>query len=176
MKKGISLWLLVMFLSILIAALWDAVPIIKDTIHFIFDPTLGYLIRLDFSWGFLIITFLITLATTIIQKYTTDQEALKNMKEEQKAMSEEMKKYKDDPSKMMEFQKKQLENIPKTFELTMKPLVYTIAPLIFLIKWFSDIFKNLGDPKIFGMLSWFWSYMLFAIIFSIILRKVLKVY
>jgi len=77
---------------------------------------------------------------------------------------------------MLEFQKKQFEKIPETMELTMKPLLYTAIPFIILIRWFSDTFKNLNDPEFFGFMSWFWAYLLLAIIFSIILRKLLKVY
>jgi len=87
-----------------------------------------------------------------------------------------MKQNKENTSKMMELQKKQLEHLPKTFELTMKPVIYTAVPFILLIRWFTDIFKNLGDPKILGFLSWIWAYILLSLLFSIILRKILKVH
>lgn len=175
-KTGLIMLMLVMFISLIVASLWDSVPAIKNTVHAILDPTFGYLINLNLHFGFIVVVLFMTFLTTLVQKYATDQQALKSLKDEQKAMQEEMKQYQNNPSKMLEMQKKQFEQIPKTFELTMKPLLYTAIPFILLIRWFSDIFKNLNDPKFFGLMTWFWAYMLLAIVFSIILRKVMRVY
>src|SRR3989344_2375588 len=176
MKKGLVILMLVMFLSLVVASLWDSVPAIKNSVHAVLNPSFGYLINLNLHFGFIVVILFVTFLTTLIQKYATDQAALKTLKDEQKAMQEEMKQYQNNPSKMLEMQKKQFEQIPKTFELTMKPLIYTAIPFILLIRWFSDIFKNLDNPKFFGFMSWFWAYMLLAIVFSIFLRKIMKVY
>jgi uncharacterized membrane protein (DUF106 family) len=173
--KGMTLMLIVMAASFLIAAAWNY-PLIKDSVHFILDPTAGSLLNLNPVFGMLVIVFIIVLVTTIIQKYGTNQEELKKLKQEQKILQEEMKKYKNNPDKLMEFQKKQLEFIPRTFDLTTKSLVYTFVPLILFFRWFNDYFTlNLVGYKFFGFLSWFWAYLIFSIIFSSILRKVLKV-
>ncbi|MBI4919227.1 DUF106 domain-containing protein [archaeon] len=172
--KGMTVLFIVMGLSLLIASLWSSIPVIKNSIHAILDPTAGKLIEWNAYVGFLIIVFLITLATSLIQKYTTDQETLKKLKQEQKLLREEMKKYKDNPEKMLEFQKKSLEIIPKTMDITMRPFIYTFVPFILLLRWFGDYFSN-NAFKFFGVLSWFWFYFLSAVLLSIILRKVLKV-
>lgn len=176
MKKTFLILMLVMLFSLIVAGLWDTVPAIKNTIHAIFNPTFGFLLKTHLLLGFLIITLLVTFATTLTQKYGTDQQALKGLKEEQKALQEEMKRHQNSPGKMLEIQKKQLEHIPRTFELTMQPLIYTAIPFVLLIRWFSDTFKSLNNPEFFGLLSWFWAYIIFTIIFSIILRKLMKVY
>lgn len=175
MKKGLYIMMLVLAVSFVIALLWDKIPIISNSVHFILDPTFGKLLQLDRIWGFISIIFIITLAITLIQKYMSDQDALKELREEQKRMQEEMKQYKDDPKKMMEIQKKQLESIPKSFDLTTKPLIYTSIPIILFFRWFNDFFKTVGDDKIFGV-NWIWAYLIVSIILSIILRKILKVY
>lgn len=175
MKKGLYIMVIVLTVSFVIALLWDKIPLISNSVHVVLDPTFGQLLKLDRILGFIAIIFVITLAITLIQKYASDQEALKELREEQKRMQEEMKKYKDDPKKMMEIQKKQLENIPKSFDLTTKPLIYTSVPIILFFRWFNDVFKTLGDEKIFG-LNWIWGYLIISIILSIILRKILKVY
>ena len=90
-------------------------------------------------------------------------------------MQEEMKKYKDDPAKLLEFNKKQMEKIPETMKITMRPLMYTMIPFILFFRWFGDYFTALEGFKFFGFLSWFWFYLIFSIVFSTILRKVLKV-
>ena len=174
--KGLYTLLLVMLVSVVIASLWDSLPIIKNSVNAVLNPTFGFLIQTNLHLGFIIIVLLVTFITTLIQKYGTNQQALKAIKDEQKAMQDEMKKFQNDPKKMLEIQKRQLEKIPETMELTMKPLIYTAIPFILLIRWFSDTFKNLNEPEFFGFMSWFWAYLLLAVIFSIILRKIMKVY
>jgi uncharacterized membrane protein (DUF106 family) len=125
--------------------------------------------------GMLLVIFIITLITTIIQKYATDQKALKELKQEQKILQEEMKKYKDNPAKVSELSKKQLEFIPRTFKLTSRTVLFTGIPFILFFRWFYDFFASIGSPLFFGFLSWFWFYLIFTMIFSSILRKMLKV-
>jgi|SRR3989338_1291785 len=173
MMKGMGILLLVMLLSALVASMWNSVPIIKDTAHAILDPTAGSMLDWNLSVGFLIIAALITLITTLIQKYTTDQKTIKELRQESKLLNEEMKKFKEHPEKLTELQKKQFEILGKTMPLTMRPLLYTAIPFVLFLRWFNDYFL-LYPVKIFG-LTWFWAYFFSSIIFSIILRKVLKV-
>ena len=175
-KKGSFLpIILVMIASLLIAAFWDSAPFIKDAVHSVLDPTAGKLLSWNITAGMILIIFLITLITTLLQKYATDQKALKELKEQQKILNEEIKKYKDNPEKTAELSKKQFEFIPKTFKLTSRAIMYTGVPFILFFRWFYDIFNVLGQPKFFGFLPWFWFYLIFAMVFSSILRKVLKV-
>ena len=166
---------IVMIISLLIAFFWDSSPFIKNTVHAILNPTAGTLLNLNLTWGMIILVFLITLAMTLIQKYGTDQETLRELKKEQKILQEEAKKYREHPEKLMEFQKKQMEFIPKTLKLSMRPIMITGIPLILFFRWFIDFFSAAGNPKFFGFFSWFWFYLIISIILSSILRKVLKV-
>ncbi|MBI5871717.1 DUF106 domain-containing protein [archaeon] len=171
--KGMTILFLVMLGSILIASLWNSIPAIKDSVHAVLDPTAGKLMNWNIYFGFIVVSLIITLITTLVQKYTTDQETLKKLKQEQKLLQEEMKKYKDNPEKMLEFQKKSFEIIPKTMDITMRPIIYTFVPFVLLLRWFGDYFA--GNPfKFFGFLSWIWFYILSAIALSVIIRKVLK--
>ena len=97
------------------------------------------------------------------------------MKKEQKILQEEMKKYKDNPEKIMELQKKQLEFIPKTMKLSMRAIAYTGIPLILSFRWFMDYFELIPEFKFFGFFTWFWFYLVFSIIFSSVLRKIMNV-
>lgn len=166
---------IVMAVSLLIAFLWDSMPVIGQVVHSILDPTVGWFLNLNLDIGMLVVVALLTLITTIIQKYTTDQEALRQLKKEQKAIQEEMKKFRDNPQKMMELNKKSFEFLPKTMKLSMRSLAYTAIPFIIFFRWFTDYFTAAGDPKLFGFLGWFLFYLIFTIIFSSIFRKVLKV-
>lgn len=163
-----------LIVSLAIASLWNKVYWISHPIHYTLDPTLGGLLRLSLVWGMLIIVLIINLITTVIQKYATDQEALKSIRKEQKALQEEMKKHRDNPQKMMELQKKSFEFIPQTMKLSMRSFTYTAVPLILLFRWFMDIFTSMGNPKFLGM-GWILFYLLSSIVISSILRKIFKV-
>ena len=176
--KGMTIMFLVMILSFLIAGAWNTLPIIKTSAHFVLDPTAGVLMNWNVYAGMAFVVFIITFVTVIIQKYGTNQEELKKLKEEQKILQEEMKKYKDHPQKLLELQKRSFEFMPKTMDLTMKPLIYTAIPFVLFFRWFNDYFSTpeLINLKFFGFLSWFWFYFVASLIFSMILRKVMKVY
>lgn len=173
--KGMGVIFLVMLVSLAIAGLWDKIPIIGESVHAAFDPTLGALLNWHVTLGLIIITAILNLATTILHKKVTDQDMLKRIKEEQKLVNEEMKLYKDNPNKTMELSKKSMELAFKTFPITMRPIVYTAIPFILLFRWITDYFTE-KPAEVLGFMSGFWGYFVFFIIFSIIWRKILKVH
>ena len=165
----------VMLASLVIAFFWDKISVIKNTAHAILDPTAGALLNWNVTYGMILIIFVISVFITLLQKYATDQETLRELKKEQKILQQEMKKYREHPEKLIELQKKQFEFIPKTMKLSMRPIMFTGIPLILFFRWFMDFFELIGNPKIFLGLSWFWFYLIGSMIFSIILRKIWKV-
>ncbi len=167
----------IMIISMGIAFFWDKIPFIKDSVHAVLDPSAGALLNWETTVGMIIIVFVISLLTTLIQKYATDQKALKELKKEQKILQEEMKKYKEHPEKMAELSKKQFAFIPKTFKLTSRAIMFTGIPFILFFRWFNDFFTQEAfvDFTFFGFLSWFWFYLIATMVFSTILRKVFKV-
>lgn len=169
-------WVFVIMLaSLVIASLWDTVPQIKNSIHYVLDPSAGFLLNWNLWIGMAIIVLIITFLTTIVQKYTTDQKALKEIRDEQKKTQKEIKENKGNPQKIMELQKKNMSAIPKQFKLSMGSIAYTGIPFILLFRWFNDYFLLAGNPKIFGFLGWFWFYLIASIIFSSLLKKWMKV-
>ncbi len=168
-------FVIVMILSFVILFAWTRVPALKNAVHAVLDPTAGALLNWDLTAGMLVIVFVISFVVNVIQKYATDQKALKELKKEQKILQEEMKKYREHPDKMAELSKKQFEFFPKTFKLTSRAIMFTGVPFILFFRWFNDVFTAMGDPKFFGFLSWFWFYLIFTMIFSMILRKWMKV-
>jgi len=167
---------LVMIISLIIASLWNTVPMIKDSIHSFLNPSIGALLNWDLLWGMTLLVFLISIFMTLVQKYGTDQETLKKLKAEQKELQKEMKEFRDDPAKVLELQKKSFEFMPLMMKHSMRPIIYTGIPLILLFRWFMDYFAALPDFRFFGFFSWFWYYLILSIIFSSILRKVLNVH
>jgi uncharacterized membrane protein (DUF106 family) len=160
-----------MLISLVLAGLWDKIPAIKNSIHYILDPSAGALLNWNLNIGMLIIVLLITILTTIVQKYATDQKTLKELKVEQKENQRQMKEFKNHPEKMMELQKKQFAMMPKQMKLSMRGIIYTGIPFILFFRWFNDYFIAAESPKFFLGLSWFWFYLIFAMIFSSLLRK-----
>jgi uncharacterized membrane protein (DUF106 family) len=173
--KAIKLMMVSMIVPLLIVGLWDNIPFVKVAVHNILDPLFGSLLDWDYLYGMGVIVFFITLLSVLLQKYCTDQVALKKIREEQKFLQEEMKKYREHPEKVMELNKKQMEIIPKTFEITLKPVIYTAIPFVLFMRWFGDYFANV-QYNFFGFINWIWFYLILSIVFSGILRKILKVY
>lgn len=99
----------------------------------IFDP----LLKLPILAVVLIMSFLITLITTIIYKYTTNQSLMKDLKDEMKAFQKEMKELKSDPKKMMEVQKKAMQTNMKYMSHSMRSMLFTFIPIILIFGWMN---------------------------------------
>jgi uncharacterized membrane protein (DUF106 family) len=174
-ESGFRTLIIIMLIPLAIAGLWDALPVIKNSVHYLLDPSAGVILNWNLTLGMTILVFILSLFTVTIQKYTTDQKTLKEIRKEQKILQKEMQKYRDHPEKMMELQKKSFEFIPKTMKLTTRSLAYTAVPLILLFRWFMDFFTSLGNPKFLGFLNWFWFYLITFMIISGVIKKALKV-
>ncbi|MBS3141453.1 DUF106 domain-containing protein [Candidatus Woesearchaeota archaeon] len=136
----------------------------------IFSPILG----LSPAASLLIISLILTTLTTIAYKYTTDQKFLKEIKEEINLINKEVKELKDNPQKVMEKQKVLWEKNLKIMGHTLKSSIYTLIPLLIIFTWLRSFYQPQGDI-LFG-LSWIWVYILSSIVFSMIIRKVLKIH
>jgi len=175
-KEGsFKILFLIMLLSLIIAFIWDRATWISSPIHAILGPTLGALLNWNLMIGMFIIIFGIAFLTTIVQKYTTDQETIKEIKAKQKEINKKAREFRHDPQKMMEIQKELMPISMKMMKLSMRPIIFTGIPFILSFRWFMDYFAGIGDPRFFGFLSWFWFYLIFVLIFGMILRKILKV-
>lgn len=171
-KKGsFTPVIIVMLLTLVVAGLWDKVPSIKNTIHSVLDPSAGALLNWNLNIGMTVLVLIVTLITTLVQKYATDQKKLKELKKEQKDIQDEMKKFRDDPTKAMELNKRSMPLMMEQMKLGMRGVVYTGIPFILLFRWFTDYFVAAGSPKIFGI-GWIWFYLIGAIVFGSILRKI----
>ncbi len=171
---GIGLMLLLSLAGLLIGFLWNHISIIKDSVHLILDPTLGVILDQDVNLGMVLITALITFIISITQKYTMDHEKMKELKANQKDLQNRMKEYKDHPEKLAEINKEFFGTFSELMTASMSSAVYTIIPIILFFRWFQDYFALHEGVKIFGFLSWFWAYLIVAIIFSSVFRKLLK--
>lgn len=147
---------------------------ISESITGFFSLSLGPFASWNPSFSLLIISFVLTLITTLIYKYTTDQPLMKSFKEENKKLQEEMKLLKNDPAKMMEKNKQLMEKNMQVMKQSFKPMLYTFVPFAIIFFGLRNIYEPFG--KILFGLSWIWIYIISSVIFSILLRKLLKVY
>ena len=116
----------------------------------------------------IILAFMVTLFITIVTHFMVDKKRMKEIKEKQKALRAEIKKFRDNPAKMMELNKQMMEDMPEQLKHSFKPMLVTIIPLLILFKWLRATF---AITAIAG--TWFWWYIGFSILFSMILRKVM---
>ena len=149
---------------------------IESALNSVLNPVLDPVMKIGEPYALLTISFLITLLTTVIYKYTTDQEFMRSVKEEIKILREDAKKFKDEPKKMMEVNKIMWEKSMKQMSQSFKPMLYTFIPIIFLFGWLRNHYVALGNPDIFFGLSWLWSYIIFSLVFNLALRKILKIH
>lgn len=165
----------VIIASLIIAGMWDKWPWIKNIIHSVFDPSFGTLLNWNVTVGMLILVLLINFVTTIIQKFTTDQKTLKEIKEKQGELQKRMKESQKNPEQVMKLQQEIMPLSMKQMKLGMAGIIYTGIPFILLYRWFNDYFATISGFKFFGFLNWFWFYLIFSLIFNSLFKKVLKV-
>lgn len=131
-----------------------------------------------------IVTLIITFLVTIAYKYLSNQSEIKTAKEETKMLQQEIKKHKDNSQKIMELNKELMKRSGILMKNSLKPTLITFIPIILIFNWLRKTFIPYGNlinwgfsVPIFGT-GWGWlgTYIVFSIIFSIILRKILKVH
>ncbi len=101
----------------------------------IFDPIFEPLLNLSPFWTIFVIAFFVTLLSSLIYKFTTDQDLMKRLKQEQKDIQKKMRDSKDHPEKMKEHQKEAFQKSMEYMKHSMKPMLFTTLPVLILIGW-----------------------------------------
>ena len=140
------------------------------------NPVLGPVMNLPNPWNLLLVSFILTGIITLLYKFLTDQKLMKELKDEMKGFQKEIKGLKDDPKKMMEVQKQAMEKNMKYMIQSLKPTLFTFIPIIFIFGWLRNYYEALGNPDVLFGLGWIWIYIIFSIVISLALRKILKIY
>jgi uncharacterized membrane protein (DUF106 family) len=126
----------------------------------------------------LVITFILTL----VYKWLIPQDKMKELKQKTKELQAKMKNEKDS-EKLMGIQKEMLQISGEQMRLSLKPMIFTFLPLIAVFAFLRGAYAGTGDliywganlPIIGTGAGWLLCYIIFSIIFSIILRKILGV-
>jgi uncharacterized membrane protein (DUF106 family) len=101
------------------------------------DPVFSPLLVLNPLIIVLIISAIITVLITVIYKFTTNQNLMKELKDEMKEFQKEMKELKDDPKKMMEVNKKAMQTNMKYMSHSMRSTLITFIPIILIFGWMN---------------------------------------
>lgn len=108
--------------------------------EYILDPIFSPILNLPTLWGVILLSFFISLIITIIYKYTTDQNLMKQLKEEMKAFQKQIKELKAEPERAMQIQKKSMKTNMKYMMQSMKSTLYSFIPIILIFGWMNANF------------------------------------
>ncbi len=144
----------------------------------IFDFLFGWSVGISPLFGIIIVSFVLSILSTVSWKYLTDQVLLKDIRERIKSTHAKMKEHKDNPEKLKELNSKMAKENFETMKIqwkqSLKPMLATMIPFAFAFIWIRKTYEPFGDVFLsFGGVG---AYILFSIAFSMILRKVMKVY
>ncbi len=144
----------------------------------IFEFLFGWAVAISPLLGIIIVSFVLSFISAIAWKYLTDQKLLKSIREKTKTMHEEFKQHKNDPKKLSELNakmaKENWETMKIQYKQSIKPMLITIIPFGFAFVWIRNTYQPFGDILL-GM-GGIWSYILLSVVFSMVLRKIMKVY
>ncbi|MBL7100892.1 MAG: DUF106 domain-containing protein [Nanoarchaeota archaeon] len=140
-----------------------------------FNLAFGPVMNLPDPLNLFIVSFILTGLITLAYKYLSNQTKMKELKTEMKDMQKQMKEMKDQPSKVMSMQKDTMKKNMEYMKHSMKPMLFTFLPIIVIFSWLRGYYEGLGNPPIFLGLKWIWVYIIFSLVISIFLRKVLKI-
>lgn len=120
--------------------------------------------------GVIVISFGITLIMTLITKFFTNQNRIKELKKLQKDYQKKIKEAAGDFKKQSALQSEMMKFSFEMMKHSMKPMLFTMLPILFFFNWFRGI---LVTSDIAG--SWLWYYMGTSIVSSMVLRKIMNV-
>lgn len=103
----------------------------------ILNPIFNPLLALPIFWVVLIMSFFITLVITLIYKWTTNQDLMKQLKDEMKEFQKEMKTLRENPKRMMEVQKQSMQTNMKYMSHSMRSTLFTFIPIILIFGWMT---------------------------------------
>jgi len=150
----------------------------KMVVNEIFDFLFGWAVSISPLVGIIFISFILSMLSTIAWKYLTDQILLKSLREKSTSLREEFKKHKADPKKLAELNakmtKENFDIMKLQYKQSIKPMIATLVPFALAFVWIRKTYEPFGT--VFLGMGGIWSYIVFSIIFSMVLRKLMKVY
>ena len=106
-------------------------------LDYLLNPVLLPLLKLGPFWAILVLSMLITLITTLVYKYATNQQEMKRLKDEQKEYQKKIKELRGNPQEMMRVQKEAMGKNMEYMKHSFKATLITMLPIIIIFSWMS---------------------------------------
>ena len=118
----------------------------------------------------ILIASVLTFFSTLVTKWLTNQEHLKQLKAKQKELQKELKECRKngDTCRVEEINLEVVKISMTMMTSSFRPMFVTFIPFIVVIYWIRGIYDPLE-------ISWFWWYLGGALVSSMIFRKLLKI-
>src|SRR3989338_5218497 len=123
-------------------------------INSFFELALGWALSLGPVYSLIVISFILTLLSTLAQKYLTDQKELKRLKDESKEINKKIRENKNDPQKLCELQSEAMKRAGQQLKQSFKPLIYTFVPLLLVFIWLRGKFTGVEVGLLGFINSW----------------------
>lgn len=117
----------------------------------------------------IIIATIISLLISVINFFVLDKEKMRASRKRQKEIQKELKASKDDPTKTQELSTELMKHSLESMKHSFKPLIFTLLPILVIFGWIREVFS---ETSLAG--SWFWWYIVTALVSGMIFRKLFK--
>ncbi len=131
-----------------------------------------------------LISVVVALTSTLVYKYFTDQNLIKQVRDDIKKYQDQIKAHKGNQEKIMELHKKVTDLNMQIMPQQFKPMFITIVPFLIIFWILSNLFGSMvliQFPYHVPLsshetgLGWVGVYVIFSMIFTTLFRKALKV-
>lgn len=119
----------------------------------------------------IVLSLLVSLFTTLVNYFLTDQNRLREIKKRQKDLQGEIKAHQKagNHEKVLALNKEMMSYVGETFKHSMIPMLVTIVPILIFFSYLRTTFAATSIAS-----SWIWYYLIAAIFSSMIFRKLFK--
>lgn len=128
-----------------------------------------------------LIAFGIALMTQVVNRLLSNPQQMRDISKKLKEIQKELvSAHREGDHKKIERLKKEqavhMSNLLASYKDMFKPMLITFIPLILVFKLIEGTYSPMGDIlNLFGMgLNWLWTYLLFVVISSLVIDKVLR--
>ena len=119
------------------------------------------------TYSIIFFSLVVTLISTLVTKWLTNQAHLKTLKERQKQIQKDLKKCKPGDKLFEELQAELIQISMTMMKSTFKPLLITFIPFLILFGWIRRTYVDI-------LPGWLWYYIISSMAASLIYRKIFK--
>ena len=111
-------------------------------VDLLLNPVFGWLLHIPPVIGILILSLLLGLVSTLLQKYLTDQAKMRRLRDDTKKLQQQLKDAQKakDQDKMMKVQKKMMPLQMDLMRESFRPVLITMIPFLIIFFWLNSHF------------------------------------